>query len=102
MLKMPFASLVLLCSLAVAGCATKLQPDAEKIQTISASQKSHCKFLGSISTQQKLGPDKPGNAYKKALNRVNEVGGNSLYVISTSSDWAEGASLVGEACKCGK
>lgn len=91
-----------LIAMSLYGCATTLQPGAEKIQTISAAQKQHCKFLGNITTQQKLGPDKPGNAFKKALNQVNNLGGDSLYVISTSTNWADGASFVGEAYKCNK
>jgi len=82
------------------GCATTIKQGAEGIQTITAQQKEKCKFISLISTEQKLGPDKPGNALKKAINMTYEMGGDSLYIVSTSTDWAEGASVVGEAFRC--
>jgi hypothetical protein len=38
----------------------------------------------------------------KALNETAKRGGNGLYVVSSNVDWAEGASMVGEALRCAK
>jgi len=53
-----------------------------------------------ISTDGRLGPNKAGNAMNKALNEVAKRGGNGLYIASSGVDWAEGASLTGEALRC--
>jgi hypothetical protein len=87
--------------LAVAGCATELVSGADKVQVVTANQKERqCESLGIISVEQKLGPNKPGNAMNKALNAVAGKGGNGIYVVSTSTDWAEGASVTAEALRC--
>ena len=90
------ASLVLLV-----GCATPLTDAAQKVQIVTAAQKEKCQAIKLVTFNQRLGPDKPGNAMKSALNETAAVGGNAFYVVSTSSDWAEGASVVGEALRCG-
>ena len=95
-----YKSIIVILSSILFGCATTIQQGAEGIQTITAQQKEKCKFISLISTEEKLGPDKPGNALKKAINMTYEAGGNSLYIVSTSTDWAEGASVVGEAFLC--
>lgn len=94
---------ILICvALAVlAGCSTTLTGAAEKVQIVTAAQKEKCQTIKLVTFNQRLGPDKPGNAMKAALNETAAVGGNAFYVVSTSSDWAEGASVVGEALRCG-
>jgi hypothetical protein len=80
------------------GCATSLQPGAEKVQVVTAGQKERqCKSLGIFTMDQRLGPNKPGNALNKALNEVSRRGGNGIYLISNSVDWAEGAAVSAEA-----
>jgi len=86
--------------IAVTGCATELTSAAQSVRIVTADQKAQCQSLGVISTEQRIGPNKPGNAMNKALNTVAHRGGNGLYVISSNVDWAEGASVVGEAMKC--
>jgi hypothetical protein len=85
----------------LAGCATTLTGPAEKVQVVSAAQKEKCQTIKLVTTNQRLGPDKPGNAMKAALNETAAAGSNAFYVVSTSLDWAEGASVVGEALRCG-
>ena len=41
-------------------------------------------------------------AMNKALNATALLGGDGLYVVSTNVDWAEGASVLGEALRCPK
>jgi hypothetical protein len=82
------------------GCATPLTPAAEKVQIATAAQKEKCQTIKLVTFNQRLGPNKPGNAMKAALNEAAAAGGNAFYVVSTSSDWAEGASVVGEALRC--
>ncbi|MFS2015035.1 hypothetical protein ACEN88_00470 [Massilia sp. CT11-108] len=85
----------------LAGCATPLTDAAQKVQIVTAAQKEKCQTIKLVTFNQRLGPDKPGNAMKSALNETAAAGGNAFYVVSTSSDWAEGASVVGEALRCG-
>jgi len=100
-MKFNFSKVIILILTSILwGCATTIKQGAEGIQTITVQQKDKCKFISLISAEQKLGPDKPGNALKKAINMTYEVGGDSLYIVSTSTDWAEGASVVGEAFLC--
>lgn len=82
------------------GCATTLDPGADKVRIVTAQQKERCESLGVLSVEQRTGPNKPGNAMNKALNEVVKRGGNGLYVVSSSTDWAEGASVTGEAMRC--
>lgn len=83
------------------GCATTLEPGADQVQVVTAGQKEQqCKSLGIVNTEQRLGPNKPGNAMSKALNEVARKGGNGIYIVATSKDWAEGASVTAEALRC--
>lgn len=86
----------------LAGCATQLTPDAEKIQLVTAAQKEQCQRIKLVTFNQRLGPDKPGNALKGAMNDAATAGANSFFIVSNSMDWAEGASVVGEALRCAK
>jgi hypothetical protein len=91
------------CIIAVAvlaGCATTLTDSAQRVRIVTANQKERCEPIKMVTFNQRLGPDKPGNAMKAVLNETAAAGGNGLYVVSTSTDWAEGASMVGEALRC--
>jgi hypothetical protein len=93
--------LVLTGVLFATGCATSLEAGAEKIQVVTATQKERsCQSLGVVSTEQRVGPNKPSNAMNKALNEVARKGGNGIFVISNNLNWAEGASVTAEALKC--
>lgn len=85
----------------LAGCATTLSPDAEKVRVVTANQKENvCESMKILTVEKRLGRNKPGNAMKQALNEAAQVGANGIYIISTSEDWAEGATVVAEALKC--
>lgn len=67
----------------LAGCATSLESGAEKVQVVTAGQKERlCQSLGVVSTEQRVGPNKPSNAMNKAINEVARKGGNGIFVVS--------------------
>lgn len=84
----------------LAGCATALTDEGRRVKIVTANQKERCETIKVVTFNQRLGPDKPGNPMKAVLNETAAAGGNGLYVVSTSTDWAEGASVVGEALRC--
>lgn len=84
----------------LAGCATTLTDEGQRVKIVTANQKERCETIKMVTFNQRLGPDKPGNAMKAVLNETAAAGGNGLYVVSTSNDWAEGASVIGEALRC--
>jgi hypothetical protein len=100
--KMKTTTTMAMLAISLAGCAVPLTPDAEKIRLVTSSQKESCERIKLITFNQRLGPDKPGNAMKSALNEAAAAGGNAFYLVSSSVDWAEGASVVGEALRCEK
>src|SRR3954470_4418044 len=91
---------VIVISATLFGCATELTGSAKDIRIVSVDQKAKCQFLGLITTEQRLGPDKSGNALKKAYNSAANRGANAIYIITSNNDWAEGASVTAEAYKC--
>jgi hypothetical protein len=91
----------ILVMLLLAGCATNLASEGEKVRVVSDNQKQNdCQFIKLISVSVGLGPDKPGSALKKALNEAGGVGANGFYVITNVVHWADGASVTGEALTC--
>lgn len=92
----------LLLPVMLAGCAVPLTPAAEKVQLVSAQQKEKCQRIKLVTFNQRLGPDKPGNAIKNALNEAAAAGADSFFIVSSTTDWAEGASVIGEALRCNK
>lgn len=93
-------TLIFFFSVLLAGCAIPLSQSAEKIALVSAQQKEGCERIKLVSFNQRIGPDKPGNAMRSALNEAAAAGADSFFVVSNSMDWAEGASVVGEALRC--
>ena len=91
---------ILFLSNIILGCAVPLSPAAEKIELINANQKEKCERVKLISFNQSLGPDKPGNALKGALNEAAAAGADSFFVVSSTSHAFDGASVVGEALRC--
>ena len=85
--------------IALSGCATQLSPAGAQVKVVTEAQREKCSLLTIISTEQSLGPDKPGNALRKALNEVAGLGGNGFRVISSSVGF-DGASVTGEALNC--
>jgi hypothetical protein len=86
----------------LAGCAVPLSPTAEKVRLVSAQQKESCERIKLVTFNQRLGPDKPGNAMKSALNEAAAAGADSFFVVSSSTELIDGASVVGEALRCSK
>lgn len=100
-MKYPCQSIfVLAVALLGTGCATSLDSGADKVGVVTAGQKERCHSLGIVSTEQRVGSNKPSNAMNKALNEVARKGGNGIYVLSSNLDWAEGASVTAEALQC--
>lgn len=91
---------VLVMTLALTACAVPLTHGGQSVKLVPESKKDRCEVIKLITFNQRLGPDKPGNALKSALNEVAAAGGNGFYLINSSTDWAEGASVAGEALKC--
>jgi hypothetical protein len=92
--------LLITAVVAMAGCATALTDAGQKVRIVTANQKERCETIKMVTFNQRLGPDKPGNAMKAVLNETAAVGGNGFYMVSSSADWAEGASVIGEALRC--
>ncbi|HEX5127138.1 MAG TPA: hypothetical protein VFW00_10400 [Rhodocyclaceae bacterium] len=95
---------ILFLAAALAGlsaCATALEPGTEKIKVVTTQQIEHsCVSLGMISTEQKLGTNRPANAMNKAMNEIARRGGNGVHVIANNYDWAEGATVTVQALRC--
>ena len=93
--------LLLLSFFSLSACTTQLLSGAKSVQLLAQGEsRASCKSLGIIVTQAKLGPQKQLNAMNMALNEVAKRGGNRISVVSSSVDWAEGASVTAEALKC--
>lgn len=86
--------------IAVAGCATDLQPDAEKVRPVSAEKKAGCESLGIVVADQQLGPYKTQNSTNKAINEVARRGGNAIYFIANAPSGIDGVSVTAEALRC--
>ena len=83
------------------ACATSPSPSVERVQILTAVQKSgQCKSLGTFAVQQRGGPDKSTAALTKALKEVSRRGGNGMHVTSNSDDWEDGIVINAEAFQC--
>ena len=85
---------------AVSGCATALNPEAERVRLVTADQKSACESLGIVSTDQQLGLNKASNSMNKAVNEVARRGGNGIFIITTGKSGFDGQSVTAEALRC--
>ena len=91
------------CSIALlwlAGCATALEPGAERIRTVTAEQKTTCESLGLIAADQQLGPYKASNSMNKMLNEAARRGANAVYLVSQGKSGIDGVSITAEALRC--
>ena len=59
-----------------------------------------CRYLGLVSVRQAMGTNKAGGALKKAMRKVEAMGGNGLFLINQSQNLFDGASVSGEALLC--
>jgi hypothetical protein len=92
------------------GCAvTAVSPAAaaQNIRVISEQQAKDCRFLDSISANNTntLSKDPQQDARNRAFNRVADLGGNSLRIVSTNTQIAPSGvgsiyNLSGEAYAC--
>lgn len=90
------------------GCsATAVTPAAKNVRVISEQQAKDCRFLDSISANNTntLSKNPQQDARNRAFNRVAELGGNSLRIVSTNTQIAPSGvgsiySLSGEAYAC--
>lgn len=98
--EMKYFSLLLGATLLAAGCATELQPGAEKIRPISIEQKAACQSLGIVVADQQLGPNKTQNSTKRVINEVASRGGNAIFIIANSPSGLDGVSVTAEALLC--
>jgi hypothetical protein len=90
----------LILTIALVGCATELAPEAQKIRTVTADQKSSCESLGVVTADQQLGPYKAKNSMNQVLNEVARRGGNAMYLISQQPSGFDGVSVTAEAMRC--
>ena len=91
---------VIAFGVAVSGCATTLNPEAERVRLVTADQKSACESLGIVSTDQQLGLNKASNSMNKAVNEVARRGGNGIFIITTGKSGFDGQSVTAEALRC--
>jgi hypothetical protein len=88
-------------SLLLSSCASLTDAGA-KVRVVSEQDRKACAYLKLVTIRVSLGPDKPGQALKKAFNETAEAGGDSLFVINNSQDVFDGAAIAGEALRCSK
>lgn len=84
----------------IGGCATSLEPSAERIRMVTAEQKSACEALGLIVADQQLGPYKASNSMNKMLNEAARRGANAVYLVSQGQSGIDGVSVTAEALRC--
>lgn len=82
------------------GCATTLEPEAERIRTVTAEQKTACESLGLVIADQQLGPSKASNSMNKVLNEAARRGANAVYLVSQGQSGIDGVSVTAEALRC--
>jgi len=93
--------LCVIASMLLSACATDLTAAGSKVRLLnSAAEASKCQQVKVITTGDYNGGDEAGNATKKALNEAAAAGANAFFVVSTSQDWLNGASVVGSALIC--
>lgn len=100
MTKFHVSASILVSLLFSAGCATALDPAAERVRLVPAEQKRDCESLGVVTADQQLGPYKSRNSMNQLLNEVVRRGGNAVYLVSQGQSGIDGVSVTGEALKC--
>ena len=92
------ASLIFLTACAVADRT----PEAQKLSSISAADKSNCKFIGYIK-EDETGRGTFGrnteSAMNNALNKIANLGGDSYYSVSDDVTYF-GSTVILEGYKC--
>lgn len=93
------AIFVAILVVSVSGCAS-LSEEGARVRIVTAQEKPSCQFIKLVTVRAPLGPDKTGQALKRALNETAAAGGDSFYPVNINQDWFDGASAAGEALKC--
>jgi hypothetical protein len=91
---------IVLVALLLSGCATALEPAAEKIRLVSAEQRGACDPLGLVTADQQLGPYKARNSMNQVLNEAARRGGNAVFLVSQGQSGIDGVSVTAEALRC--
>lgn len=86
--------------LSLYGCATSLEPAAERIRMVSAAEKAACESLGLIAADQQLGPYKASNSMNKMLNEAARRGANGVFLVSQGKSGIDGVAVTAEALRC--
>ena len=94
---------------ALVGCAvTPISAEAQNVRMISEQEASSCRFIDAVSSNNSntLSQNPEQEARNRAMNRVAELGGNALRIITTNNQIAPSGlgsifSLTGEAYSCG-
>jgi uncharacterized protein DUF4156 len=99
---MPHRAPLLIAACLLSACVTPLEPGAEQVRMVNSGQKERqCNSLGTFTSVQRSGHDKPGETMIKARNEAYKRGGNAILIISSTTDSAEGAVFTtAEALKC--
>lgn len=92
--------LAVVSTMFVSGCATQLDPGADKVRFVTAQQKDHCETLGMISVDQEQGLNKASNALNKVINEVARRGGNAVFLMTTRTSGVDGAAVMADALRC--
>ena len=87
------------------GCASIQLEDGKDVRIVTASQKEKsCEFLGTVQGHSGWAATTSGDrefAMNDARNKVAQMGGNGMLVISTdSSIWEGNADILAEALMC--
>ena len=102
------ALIALLFAFGLAACdITPLNPAAQSVKVISQDRAHSCKFLDAISANNSntLSKDPQTDARNQAMNKVAQLGGNSLLIKNSVNQIAPSGvgsifSLSGEAYSC--
>lgn len=99
---------LLVSMLAMSGCAvTAVSTSAQNVHVISDGQAKNCRFIDHVSANNTntLSKDPQQDARNRALNKVADLGGNSLKIVSTNTQMAPSGvgsifNISGEAYAC--
>lgn len=85
------------------GCMASLTPQGAAVRAVTATQKDRdCQFVTVVTASESMGSSTGGDAQSamnKVRNKVAEVGGNVMLIVSTNSDMFS-STVVAEALKC--
>lgn len=99
--------ILLAASILVTGCAMQVKPEAKHVAIITQDQVLKCEFLKVINTYdvslKYLGDGEAEGAQNQAKNRVAEIGGNAMRILSITNQEVKDKNktyVTVEAYKC--